>query len=66
MRFIQLKGVIKAGDLVDEFGYSLKTARNKIYRLEKAKLIEKLDIRVAGRIAYSIAVPIVSCYNFLW
>jgi len=36
LRFIQLKGVIKAGDLVNEFGYSLKTARNKIYRLEKA------------------------------
>lgn len=63
MRFIQLKGVIKAGDLVNEFGYSLKTARNKIYRLEKAKLIEKLDIRIRAYCLSNEAIRMLEHYG---
>jgi len=46
LRFIRQKQVVEAGDLVNEYNYSLLTARNKIYRLQKAKLVEKVGIRV--------------------
>jgi len=46
LRFIGVNQVVQAGDLANEFGYTLGTARNKIYRLQKVKLIEKVGIRV--------------------
>lgn len=46
LRFIRQKQVIEAGDLVNQYNYSLLTARNRIYRLQKAKLVEKVGIRV--------------------
>jgi len=45
LKFIRRKEIIEVNDLVEEFGYSLPTARNKIIRLEKAGLVEKLGAR---------------------
>ena len=47
MRFARDKEIIGTADLIEQFGYSLPTARNKISRLEKAGLLEKLGIRWA-------------------
>ena len=44
LRFIQLREVIDIMDLVNEYGFSYDSARNKLYRLEKQKLVEKLGI----------------------
>lgn len=45
LEFIRSKEVIDWSDLVEKFGYSPTTAMNKIYRLEKNKLLEKLGTR---------------------
>lgn len=45
LRFAKDHDVIEVMDLVNRFGYSLKGAKMKLYRLEKAHLIEKLGLR---------------------
>ena len=47
-RFIQPKEVIEVMYLINTFGYSYWGAMNRIKRLEKQKLIEKLSIRVGA------------------
>jgi len=42
LRFIKLKEVVGTLDLVNEFGYAYRGARNRLVRLEKQKLIEKI------------------------
>ncbi len=45
MQFVRRKEIIEVSDLVEEFGYSPQVAHNKIIRLEKAGLLEKLGVR---------------------
>lgn len=45
LRFAKDHDVIEVMDLVNHWGYSVKGAKIKLYRLEKANLIEKLGLR---------------------
>ena len=45
MRFVREREVIEISDLVERFGYSPPVAHNKIIRLEKAGILEKLGVR---------------------
>ena len=42
MKFIREKEVIELGDLASEFGYSRQHAYQKLHRLEKQNLVEKV------------------------
>ena len=42
--FIRSKEVVEAYDLVEKFGYTPDSARNKLYRLEKNNLVERFHI----------------------
>jgi len=44
LNFIREKEVIEIGDLAAEFGYSRQRAYQKLHRLEKQKLVEKLGM----------------------
>ena len=44
MNFIRKKEVIEIGDLATEFGYSHQRAYQKLHRLEKQNLVEKVGI----------------------
>lgn len=45
LKWIKALEVVEAGDLVSAFGYALRGARKKLYRLEKANLVEKTGHR---------------------
>ena len=45
LRFIWEREAIEAMDLVNEFGYTYDSARVRLNRLERARLVEKLGIR---------------------
>ena len=42
--FIRSKEVVGTSDLVEKFGYSPNTARNKLNRLAKKGLLEKVSV----------------------
>ena len=44
LEFIRPKEVVGTSDLVEEFGYSPGTARNKLYRLANKGLLEKVSV----------------------
>ncbi len=44
LKFIRRKEVVGTSDLVEEFGYSPGTARNKLYRLANKGLLEKVTV----------------------
>ena len=45
LRFIRDKEIIHIGDLANEFAYSYPVAYNRLHRLEKQNLVEKLGVR---------------------
>ena len=45
LNLIKRKEVVEASDLVSEFGYTVKSARTRLYRLNKGGLVEKLGTR---------------------
>lgn len=45
LKFIHLREIVEIGDLVNQFGYTYKSAIGRLHRLEKAKLVEKLGTR---------------------
>jgi len=44
LEFIRRKEVVDKSDLVEKFGYSPATARNKLYRLANKGLLEKVSV----------------------
>ena len=47
-RFIQAREVVSIIDLMNELGYGYEGVRNRLYRLEKQKLVEKLAFRAGA------------------
>ena len=45
LRFIRDREVIHIGDLANEFAYSYLVAYNRLHRLEKQNLVEKLGVQ---------------------
>jgi len=48
LRFIERMEAVGFIDLMNEFGYTYRSAVKRIQRLEKANLVEKLGLRVGA------------------
>ena len=48
LRFIRTREIVDTMDLMNEFGYTYRGARTRLYRLERGKLVVKLGIRVGA------------------